>query len=175
MGRKAFPTTRLLWLLLALYIAAIIGLIFFGKILNDRLAAVGIPYGTELLFVSAVLLFCAGFWGLRRLHARQLKTRVDFDEVVRLIQDDSGLRFATENIEYYLKWPGISQLLMVQDGVVVSHGAMFFLIPDSAFAGDGDRLAFIREVYGRLSEKARSISEKHVRPALSHGEQPSAA
>jgi len=63
----------------------------------------------------------------------------------------------------------------VRDGVVVSHGALFFIVPDAAFAGAGDRLAFIREVYSRLSDNARSISEKHVRAALSQGEQPAAA
>ena len=172
--RKAFPTMQLIWLLLALYIAAIIGLVVFGKTLNEWLTAVGISYGVELLFVTLVLLALAGLWGLRRLQVRQVKARVDFDQVVRLIQDDDGLRFATEDTEFYFKWRGISQLLLVHDGVVVSHGALFFLVPDAAFAGAGDRLAFIREVYSRLSDNARSISEKHVRAALSHGEQPSA-
>jgi hypothetical protein len=171
--RKAFPTMQLIWLLLALYFAAIIGLVVFGTTLNEWLMAVGIRYGVEFLFVSLVLLALAGLWGLRQLQARQVKTRVDFDQVVRLIQDDGGLRFATEDTEFYFKWRGISQLLLVHDAVVVSHGALFFLVPDAAFAGAGDRLAFIREVYSRLSDKARSISEKHVRAALS--EQPSAA
>jgi hypothetical protein len=173
--RKAFPTMQLTWLLLALYIAAIIGLIVFGNTLNGWLMAVGIPYGVELLFVSLILLALAGLWGLRRLQVRQVKARVDFDQVVRLIQDDDGLRFATEDTEFYFKWRGISQLLLVHDGVVVSHGGLFFLVPDAAFAGAGDRLAFIREVYSRLSDNARSISEKHVRAALSHAEQPTAA
>jgi hypothetical protein len=173
--RKAFPTIQLMWLLLAFYIAAIIGLVIFGKTLDEWLAAVGVRYGAELLFASLVLLTLAGLWGLGQLQVRQVKARADFDQVVRLIQDDSGLRFATEDTEFYCTWRGISQLLLVHDGVVVSHGALFFIVPDTAFAGSDDRLAFIREVYSRLSEKARSISEKHVRAALSQGEQPSAA
>jgi hypothetical protein len=173
--RKAFPTIQLMWLLLALYFAAIIGLIFFGQTLDGWLAAVGVRHGADLLFVSLVLLTLAGLWGLLRFQVRQVKARVDFEQVVRLIQDDNGLRFATEDTEFYFKWRGISQLLLVHDGVVVSHGALFFLVPDAAFAGAGDRLAFIREVYSHLSDKARSMSEKHVRAALSHGEQPSAA
>jgi hypothetical protein len=171
--RRAFPTMQLMWFLLALYLAAIIGLVVFGNTLNEWLTAVGVRYGVELLFVSVVLLALAGLWGLRQLQVRQVKARVDFDQVVRLIQDDTGLRFATEDTEYYFKWRGISQLLLVHDSVVVSHGALFFLVPDTAFAGADDRLAFIREVYSRLSDKARSISEKHVRVALS--EQPSVA
>jgi hypothetical protein len=171
--RKAFPTMQLVWLLLALYFAGIIGLVIFDKTLDEWFAAIGVRYGGPLLFVGLVLLTVAGLWGLRRLQVRQVKARVDFDQVVRLTQDDNGLRFATEDTEYYFKWRGISQLLLVHDSVVVSHGALFFLVPDSAFAGADDRLAFIREVYSCLSDKARSISEKHVRAVLS--EQPSAA
>ena len=173
--RKAFPTTQLFWLLLALYLAAIIGLVVFGQTLDRWFATIGVRYGVELLFVTLVLLALTGLWGLRRLHFRKVKARVDFDQVVRLIQDDNGLLFATEDTEFYFKWRGISQLLLVRDGVVVSHGALFFIVPDAAFAGAGDRLAFIREVYSRLSDNARSISEKHVRAALSQGEQPAAA
>jgi hypothetical protein len=67
----------------------------------------------------------------------------------------------------------LSREEVVHDSVVVSHGALFFLVPNIAFADASDRLAFIREVHGRLSDKARAISEKHVRAALS--EQLSAA
>jgi len=173
--RKAFPTIQLVWLLLLVYFAALIGLVVVGNTLEAWLSAVGVRYGVEMLFVSLILLALAGIWGLRRLQVSQVKARADFDQVIRLTQDDSGLRFATEDTEFYFKWRGISQLLLVHDSVVVSHGALFFVVPDTAFAGAGDRLAFIREVYSRLSDKARSISEKHVRAALSQGEQPSAA
>ena len=175
--RKAFPTIRLMWLLLAFYFAAIIALVVFGNTLDQWFAAVGFPYGTGFLFLflSLFLLLLLSIWGLRRLQVRQVKARANFDQVVRLTQDDTGLRFATEDTEFYFKWRSISQLLLVDGSVVVSHGAFFFLVPDAAFAGAGDRLAFIREVYSRLSDKARSISEKHVRAALSQGEQPSAA
>jgi hypothetical protein len=171
--RKAFPTMQLIWLLLALYLAGITALVVFGSTLDEWFAVVGFPYGTGFLFLSLFLLMLAGIWGLRRLQARHVKARADFDQVIRLTQDDNGLRFATEDTEFYFKWRGISQLLLVHDGVVVSHGALFFLVPDTAFAGAGDRLAFIREVYSRLSDKARAISERHVRAELS--EQPSAA
>jgi hypothetical protein len=173
--RKAFPIIQLIWLLLVLYFAALIGVVVFSSTFEEWFAAVGVRYGVEVMFVSLVLLALAGIWGLRRLQVNQVKARVDFDQVVRMIQDDNGIRFATDDTEYYFKWRGISQLLLVHDGVAVSHGALFFFIPDTAFAGAGDRLAFIREVYGRLSDKARSISEKHVRAALSQGEQPAAA
>ena len=171
--RKAFPIWQLMGLLLAIYFAGIFGLIAFSNTLNQWLAAVGIPHGTDLLFGSLVVLTLASIWGLCRLQVNRFKVRVNFDQIVRLTQDDSGLRFATDDTEFYFKWRGISQLLLVRDGVVVSHGALFFIVPDTAFAGASDRLAFIREVYSRLSDHARSISEKHVRAALA--EQPSPA
>jgi hypothetical protein len=65
--RKAFPTMQLVWLLLALYFAAIIGLVVVGNTLDAWLSSVGVRYGVELLFVSLVLLALAGIWGLRRL------------------------------------------------------------------------------------------------------------
>jgi hypothetical protein len=171
--RKAFPIWQLLGFLLAIYFAGLFCLIAFSNTLNEWLAALGIPHGTDWLFGSLVVLTLAGIWGLCRLQANQVKTRVDFDQIVRLTQDDTGLRFATEDTEFYFKWRGISQLLLLRDGVVVSHGALFFIVPDTAFAGADDRLAFVQEVYSRLTDKARSISEKHVRAALS--QQPSAA
>jgi hypothetical protein len=171
--RRAFPTIQLMWLLLAIYFAGIIALVVFGNTLDRWFAALGFPYGTGFLFLSLILLALLGIWGLRRLQIRQVKARANFDQVIRLTQDENGLRFATEDTEFYFKWRGISQLLLVDDNVVVSHGAFFFLVPNSAFAGASDRLAFIREVYSRLSDTARSISERHVRAALS--EQPSAA
>jgi hypothetical protein len=61
-------------------------------------------------------------------------------------------------------------MLIERDGIVVSHGNLFFLIPDRAFANPAERLSFIRDVYGRLSESARTLSEKFVRPALAAGE-----
>ena len=53
-------------------------------------------------------------------------------------------------------------IFLDRDGVIVSHGNLFFLIPDRAFANPEDRLAFIQDVYDHLGERARSISEKHV-------------
>jgi len=150
------------WLFVALVFAAIVAFVVYAEALGEWLATA--------VFVAG-LLFLAGLWLLRRHQTNQVKARADFDQIVRLMQDDGGLRFVTEEIEFYLKWPGISQMLLEHDGVVVSHGNLFFLVPDKAFANAGDRLAFIRDVYGRLSERARSISEKHVRSVLNSGEQ----
>ena len=130
-----------------------------------------------MVFVFALLLLCdllflvGCAWLLRRWQIGRVKSRVDFDQMVRMRQDDGGLRFATADVEHYVKWSGISQMLLERDGVVVSHGILFFLIPDKAFASATDRLAFIREVYGRLDEKARAMSERHLRSALNEAAQ----
>jgi hypothetical protein len=55
---------------------------------------------------------------------------------------------------------------MEHDGVAVSHGSLFFLIPDGAFADLQERNAFIRDVFGRLGAEARARSEAFVRPVL---------
>jgi hypothetical protein len=57
-------------------------------------------------------------------------------------------------------------MLLERDGVVLSHANLFFLVPNTAFASPEERLSFIREIYGHLSEKARAISAKHIQPAL---------
>jgi hypothetical protein len=122
-----------------------------------------------------VLLVAAAFLGLAlvRRHKRQvLKSRADFDSTVRLREEPEGLRFVTPQIEYFIKWNGISQMMMEHDGVVISHGALFFLIPDDAFADKGERDAFIRDVFGRLGQEAVERSERFVRSVLDPAQSP---
>ena len=101
-------------------------------------------------------------FALRRLRIAEVQKRATFNETITLTQDEGGLRFATAEVEHYLKWRGISQLLLEPDGVVVSHSNLFFLIPNQAFPSSDDRVAFIRDVYDRLGERARSISRRYV-------------
>jgi hypothetical protein len=128
-----------------------------------------------MLFIAVGLVFLVGMLLLRRYRVRLMKNRANFDQIVRLKQDDGGLHVITDDIEYYLKWRGLTQMLLERDGLVVSHGNLFFLIPDRAFAGPAERLAFIRDVYGRLSESARAISEKHLRSVLTENEKRASA
>jgi len=166
-SRKAYPKLWwLTWLWLASTLAAVIAIVIYTDALQDRLDAVGIPFGPSLLLIATGVLFLAGAYLLRRLRMAEVKGRATFNATIRMTQDDGGLRFATLEVEHYLKWRGISQILLDHDGVIVSHGNLFFLIPDRAFAGPAERLAFIRDVYGRLGERARSISEKHVSAVL---------
>jgi hypothetical protein len=154
----------------AIYWAVLLGLIFYGNALEKWTQRAGIPFGREFTFVGVAALALTGFMLLRRLNIAQVKSRIDFNHTIRLTKDDGGLRIATDAIEHYLKWQGITQMLVEHDGVVVSHGNLFFLVPDSSFSNAGERLAFIGDVYGHLSEKARSISEKHVRATSANGD-----
>jgi hypothetical protein len=167
-GRKAFQTVWLLfWLLVVGMAALIVGLNFYGDTLDLWMQSAGMPLAARIAvnwvpFVGMV----AGWILLYRWNVNQARNRLDFDLTTRLTMDDGGLRIATEGIEYYLKWRGITQMLMERDGVVVSCGNLFFLVPDAAFSDACTRLAFIRDVYGHLTAKARSLSEKYIRPVL---------
>ncbi len=165
-GRKAYAVSWLAtWLLIGLFLAAIVLLIVFDKPIQNWQASVGLPWFSA--FLAIFIVYVASFWGLRRFSLSQMKGRANYQSIVHMRKDGGGLRFATDQVEYYLKWPGISQMLMERDGIAVSHGSLFFLIPDRAFADLGERNAFIGEVFGRLGAEARERSEKHVRPVLS--------
>jgi hypothetical protein len=171
-ARKAYPTVwwlTLLWLGLIFVTVVLIGI--FADRLQDLFDPLGIGLGPPLLMAAAGIFFLGGTYVLRRVRIAQLKSRAAFNDTIRLTQDEGGLRFATEEVEHYLKWRGISQLLLDHDGVVVSHGNLFFLIPNHAFASAEERVTFIRDVYGRLGERARSISNKHVSTVLKEGAQ----
>lgn len=161
-GRKAFSSSWYsVWWLLGGYV------VLFGllSVFEDRLEqALGIPAWVWMFLL--VLGLIGGLFLLRRRGRAQAKERANYDGSVSLQQDTGGLRFATTDIEYYVKWAGISQMFMEHDGVVISHGSMFFLVPNTAFSGEAERNAFIRDVYGRLSDSARERSERFIRPVL---------
>jgi len=162
---KAFPGTRpLIWGLFIAYFALIIAFVFFDRFFFGLERQYGIP---EWIWPALLVgLFIVGIYLLRRRSRRILKSRADFDAPVRLRQEPDGLRFATPEIEYLIKWRGISQMIMERDGVVVSHGSLLFMAPDEAFVDLNERNAFIRDVYGRLTQQARERSEKLLRPVL---------
>ena len=165
MSRKAFSTSWLaLWTLFAAYIAALVAIIVFDDAVMSWQSALGLPPYSALVLI--VLLFVIAVWALRRHGRRVMKGRANFDDAVRFRKDAGGLRFATRQIEYYVKWQGISQMLMDRDGVAISHGGLFFLIPDSAFVDLSERNALVRDVFGRLGPEARDRSERHIRPVL---------
>jgi hypothetical protein len=166
-GRKNYPHIRwLVWLLIAMAFAVFAFLYAFGDEIREVAEDDGIPFATELAFIAVFVAFIVGVRLLRRYQLRLMKKRFDFDDTVRLNQDDGGLRLSTDGVEYYLKWRGLTQMLLERDGIVLSHANLFFLVPNTAFASAEERLSFIREIYGHLSEKARAISEKHIQPVL---------
>ena len=175
-GRRTYPGIWwATWLLIALTIPVLAFIYSFSEEISDMAEDEGIPFGAELMFLIVALVFLVAVLLLRRYRQGLMKDRANFDQVVRLKQDDGGLHVITDDIEYYLKWQGLTQMLIERDGIVVSHGNLFFLIPDKAFADAAERLSFIRDIYGRLSESARALSEKHIRPALTGSEKPAPA
>ena len=168
--KKAFPAVwRLTWLCVALFLVTVVIVVAYADTLRDAVPLFGL--GPELLLLAAAAIFFAGARWIRTLRVAQLKRRATFNQIIRLTQDEGGLRSSTDEVEHYLKWKGISQMILERDGVAVSHGALFFLVPDNAFASAAERLAFINDVYARLDAKAQSISRKHIRPAIEQGEQ----
>ena len=121
-GRKAFAISWVMcWLLVGLFCVAIILLIVFDEPSKAGKHPSGCR-GSRRSGDACRRLLSPRFWALRRFGLRQMKARADYQSTVRFRQDGGGLRFATDEIEYYLKWPGISQMLMEHDGVAVSHG-----------------------------------------------------
>jgi hypothetical protein len=161
MGRKAFGRV---WWATWLWILAFLAALLAFPLIEGRLAGSGWPDGAA--FVVWVVLFLAGFIAIRVWGRRQAKSRADYDAEARFRQDAGGLRIGTNSIEYYLKWPGIAQVLIEPDGLVVSHGNLFFLVPDSAFASLGERNELVREIFANLSQEAKDRSIAHVKPIL---------
>lgn len=164
-GRKAFPNLWLLrWALLAVFLGLLILMGFFEDAVERWQASLGLPPLTAL--VGLLVVYVAIAFGLRRYAVEETKARADFQSNIRLLKDDGGVHIATDEIEYYLKWRGISQMLMEPDGVVLSHASLFFLVPDAAFQNAEERNAFVREIYGRLSPEAQARSEKNLHAIL---------
>jgi hypothetical protein len=167
MGRRAFRRNWISkWALYLIYAAILAAILIFGGEVDRWFAAVGIPGGGIIAIFTLLAVFLFGARLLRRLHVRELKLRTNFDQTVRLTREESGVRIASQEIEYFLRWPGMTQILMEPDGVVLSHGNLFFLVPDSAFVSRAGRNAFIRNVYAQLSPEAKAKSEPELGAVL---------
>lgn len=164
-SRKAYSMSwYLVWGLVAAYILAVAAFVVFAPTFDRWQADLGVPDYSVFLLAGAAAL--AGIWMLRRYGLRQMKDRADYDSTVRFRRETDGLRFATPQVEYFVKWNGISQMLVEPDAIVFSHGSLFFPVPDTAFADAAERDGLVRDVFGRLTETARQRSEKFIRPVL---------
>lgn len=161
-SRRAFAGSwRLLFLLVAAYFVAFGLIIAFPEPVADWLADHNLPAVAPIFLLLAA--FFAGFWLLRRHGVKQMKQRADYDGVVRFREEQDGLRFATSDIDYLVKWRGLSQMILVEtDGVLFSHGSLYFLVPIEAFHDTKERNELVRDVFARLSEEARERSGKYV-------------
>jgi hypothetical protein len=161
MSRKAFGRV---WLVTVFWIAAFIVACIVAPSVERQLEGTGWPDGAGLFVLIA--LFLAGLFAIRAWGRRQSKSRADYDAEARLRQDTGGLHIGTNSIEYYLKWSGIAQVLIEPDGLVVSHGNLFFFVPNSAFASLGERDALAGEIFAKLGQDAKDRSIAHLPPAL---------
>ena len=157
MNRKAFGR---IWWATWLWMAAFIAACFLLPFVEPEFE------GGFIGFIVLIALFFAGLFVIRAWGRRRSKSRADYDAEVGFRQDDGGLHFGTKSIEYYLKWSGIAQVLIEPDGLVVSHGNLFFFVPNSAFASLGERDELVREIFANLGQDAKDRSVAHVRPAL---------
>lgn len=161
MSRKAFGSVWwATWFLIAAFIAAC----FAAPFVEAQVEGTGWPDGAGFLVLAA--LFFAGLFAIRRWAKRQSKSRADYDAEVTFRQEAGGLRIGTNNVEYFFKWAGIAQLLIEPDGLVFSHGNLFFFVPNSAFASLGERDALAREIFANLGQDAKDRSVAHLPPAL---------
>ncbi len=170
MGRRAYSGVWWArWIFVGGYGAALLALSSHGNAIALWLADAGLAVSADGLFLALMASFLIGLILLRRFSVRSYKARADYDQQIRLVEEDEGLRIATDHIEYFLKWSGITQMLVERDGVVVSHGNLFFLIPDTAFASPEQRLRFVQGAWDRMSDNARDISARFMRPVLEGG------
>jgi hypothetical protein len=161
MSRKAFGRVWwATWIWIGLFLLAC----FAAPFVEDQLDATDWPYGADALVLLA--LFLAGFLVIRSWGKRQFKSRADYDAEATFRQEADGLRIGTKSIEYYLKWAGIAQVLIEPDGLVVSHGNLFFFIPNSAFASLAERDMLAREIFDNLGQDAKDRSVAHLGSAL---------
>ena len=163
--RQAFPAAWTnLWLMLGVFFAGLLLLAALGEPFERWQASLGLP--KETAFVLWVAAFIAAMYFVRRTARQDLKGRANFDAAVRLRRDEGGLRIMNDQIEYYLKWNGISQLLKAHDGVAFAHAGLIFFIPDNAFSNEAERNGFVRDVFARMSAEAQKRSQKNVASLL---------
>jgi hypothetical protein len=134
--------------------------------LGAWLAKTGIPVSQNHILGLVLLFIVVALWELRRLRVAHARGQADSGPAVHLIKDDGGLRFASKAMECYLKWEGIDRIVLERDGVVISCAGMAWFVADAAFRDVAERRVFIQEVYGRLGERARVLSERCVQSAL---------
>src|SRR5262245_30764751 len=99
-GRKVYGSVWwLAWLLIALMVPVLAFLDPFSEEIPDMAEGEGISFGAELIFFIVVLFFLGAALLLRRYRVQLLKKRANFDQVVRMKQDDGGLHVITDDIE----------------------------------------------------------------------------
>ena len=171
--RITLRTSRGRWTVYLLSMGLVTGMLMA---MDPVTAAIASVFGSSnasmgyfgLLALLIVLSIVGRKWMERRERMRA-EERYNYDEAISLKQHERGIHIGTDAIEYDLKWRGIEQMLLEPDGIVLGHGQMFWLIPDSAFPSPAARRTFVRDVYGRMSDEARAASAANIKLLLAEG------
>jgi hypothetical protein len=144
-------------------VAFVVGLILTGYY-SDELESFS-PEAAKYVYVVLLISFIFSLGVLFKPGTNSdVEPVAPSEQDIHLTKDDTGLCFATENTEFLVKWRGITKLWLEPDGFAVAHYHMYFFIPDSAFAGPGEKLALMQEIYDKLSDKARMATKAQFGP-----------
>ena len=72
--------------------------------------------------------------------------------------EDDGLRYASRNLDYVLRWPGFHQVFAEREGYILVHGNSYFFVPNEAFPTLEDRRVFVRLLAASMPNDALSRS-----------------
>lgn len=153
-----------LWAIPAIFLAVMFIPTFYPEpviALYERIAStLGVSCDTVSSIVSLLILAIYGmamFTWVRAVHASQSRrTEEDSDWTVSLTED--GLRYASQNLEYLLRWPGFHQVFAEREGLILVHGNSYFFVPNEAFENAQDLQAFVRLLAARVPPEARARS-----------------
>lgn len=118
----------------------------FGVSCDSVAAAVAL-----LILVAFVAVLLAIVRRMRTSQSLRVGDKVDWT----MSAEENGLRYASRNLEYLLRWPGFHQVFAEREGLILVHGNSYFFVPGEAFQNMQEREAFVRMLASRVPVEAR--------------------
>lgn len=106
------------------------------------------------IFVTFLAVLLAIVRQMRTSQSRRVGDKVDWT----MTAEESGLRYASRNLEYLLHWPGFHQVFAEPEGLILVHGNSYLFIPNEAFPTPEDRRAFVQLLAARVPADALARS-----------------
>lgn len=91
---------------------------------------------------------------MRNAQSRRVGEKVDWT----ITAEEGGLRYASRNLDYVLRWPGFHQVFAEREGFILVHGNSYFFVPHEAFPTPEDRRVFFRLLAASLPAEALARS-----------------